>query len=235
MLKSVSRNTVIVDGRNENFELSADLFDTTLKMQPEMTEAIKICHFHAHLPKQALQTFRNISTSNKKTIYDVLNVFRQKYVKQKPQATTEHKWHKLTFDPKTKSLSGILEELNECTERAFDDNAQQIFDNLLHAKIPALSIRSLSLAYLENSPYDQNVAHLEEELELIGLENSEEPSKPAMTAVHPNGNQQTFEQTTTVCHYRKKPGHVNRHCRKRIKRRGARKRFFDPKHKPFEV
>ena len=42
MLKPVSTNTIIFDGKNEKFEL----FHTILKMQLEMTEAMKINHFH---------------------------------------------------------------------------------------------------------------------------------------------------------------------------------------------
>ena len=75
MLKPVSPNTLFFDGKNEKFELFEDLFHTMLKMQPEMTEAMKINHFHAHLRKDALQTFRNISAVNKKTLNDVLIVF----------------------------------------------------------------------------------------------------------------------------------------------------------------
>ena len=104
MLKPVSTNTLIFDGKNEKFELFEDLFHTMLKMQPEMTEALKINHYHAHLQKEALQTFRNNSAINKKTLDDVLIVFRRKYVKPESQATTKHKWHKLTLDPNTKSL-----------------------------------------------------------------------------------------------------------------------------------
>ena len=114
MLKPVSTNTLIFDGKNEKFELFEDLFHTMLKMLPELTEAMKINHFHAQLPKEALQTFRNISALNKKTLDDVLIVFRRKYVKPESQATAKHKWHKLTFDPNTKSLPDFLEELNEC-------------------------------------------------------------------------------------------------------------------------
>ena len=60
-------------------------------MQPETTEAMKINQFHAHLRKEALQTFRNKSASNKKTLDDVLIVFRRKYVKPESQATAKHK------------------------------------------------------------------------------------------------------------------------------------------------
>ena len=74
MLKPVSTNTLIFDGKNEKFELFEDLFHTMLKMQPEMTGAMNINHFHAHL-REALQTFRNISALNKKTLEDILIVF----------------------------------------------------------------------------------------------------------------------------------------------------------------
>ena len=200
-LKPVSTNTLIFDGKNEKFELFEDLFHTMLKMQPEMTEAMKINNFHAHLRKEALQTFKNISASNKKTLDDVLFVFRRKYVNPESQATAKHKWHKLTFDPNTKSLPDILEELNECAERAFGENAQHMIDSLQYAKVPPLLKRSLKLAYLENGTYDQIVAHLERELELSGLENDGELTIPTMIAIPPNGNQQNTEQTKIVCHY----------------------------------
>ena len=216
MLRPVSTNTLIFDGKIEKFELFEDLFHTMLKMQPEMTETMKINHFHAHLRKEALQTFRNISAVNKKTLDDVLIVFRRKYVKPESQATAKHKWHKLIIDPNTKSLPDFLEELNECAEKAFGDNAQHMIDSLLYAKLPPHLKRSLNLAYLENGTYDQIVAHLERELELSGLENDGELTIPTMTAVPPNDSPQNTEQTKVVCHYCKKPGHVIRERRKRM-------------------
>ena len=218
MLKPVSTSTLFFDGKNEKFELFEDLFHTMLKMQPEMTEAMKINHFHAHLRKEALQTFRNISAVNKKTLDDVLIVFRRKYVKPESQATAKHKWHKLTFDPNTKSLPDFLEELNECAEKAFGDNAQHMIDILLYAKLPPHLKRSLNLAHLENGTYDQIVAHLERELELSGLENDGELTVLTMTTVPLNENQQNTEQTKVVCYYCKKPGHVIRDCRKRMRK-----------------
>ena len=107
-----------------------------LKMQPEMTEAMKNNYFHAHLQKEALQTFRDISASDRKTLDDVLIVFRPKHVAPESQATAKHKWQKLSFDIETKSLSDFLEKLNQCAERVLGDNAQKMIDNLLYAKLP---------------------------------------------------------------------------------------------------
>ena len=76
MLKPVSINTLIFDGRNEKFELFEDLFHTMFEMQPQMREAMKIDHFHAHLRKEALQSFRNISAPHRKSLEDVVIVFR---------------------------------------------------------------------------------------------------------------------------------------------------------------
>ena len=39
-----------------------------------------------------------------------------------------------------------------------------------------------------------------------------------MTAVPPEDNQQKTEQATIECHYCKKPGHVIRDCRKRMRK-----------------
>ena len=72
-----------------------------LKVPAEMTNAVNINHVHAHLRKKALQKFTNTSASNKETLNDVLIVFRRKYIKPESQATSKHKWHKLTFDPNT--------------------------------------------------------------------------------------------------------------------------------------
>ena len=102
MLKPVSTNTLFFDGKNEQFELFEDLNHTMLKKQPEMTDAMKVIHYNADLRKEALQTFSIISASNKKSLDDVLIMFRQKYVKPESQATAKRKWHKLTFDRNTK-------------------------------------------------------------------------------------------------------------------------------------
>ena len=139
-------------------------------------------------------------------------------MKPESQATAKHKWRKLTFDSNTKSLSNFLDELNECADRAFGDNAQYLIDNLVYAKLPPHLKGSLNFDYLENGTYDQIVAHLDRELDFSGLENDEELTIPTLTAVPPNDNQQNTEQAEIVFLYCKKPGHVIRNCRKKMKK-----------------
>ena len=99
MVRPVNTTTLTFDGKSEKFELFEDLFHTMIKMQPDMTETMKIIQFHSLLRKNALQTFRNINSANRQTLEDILAVFRRKYVKHESQATAKHKWHKLVFDP----------------------------------------------------------------------------------------------------------------------------------------
>ena len=124
-IRPVNSNTMTFDGKSEKFELFEDLFHTMIKMQPEMTEQMKINHFHSLLRKNALQTFRNINSTNRQTLEEVLVIFRRKYVKPESQATAKQKWHRLVFDPNTMKLPDFLEELNQGAEKAFGDHAQK--------------------------------------------------------------------------------------------------------------
>ena len=82
-----------------------------LKKQTEMAEAMTVNHFHAHLQKETLQTFRNENAPKRKILDDVLIVFGRNNVEPESQAKTKRKWQKFTFDPKTMSVSDFLEKL----------------------------------------------------------------------------------------------------------------------------
>ena len=97
-IRPVQTTPMTFDGKSEKFELFEDLFHTMIKMQPAMTEQMKINHFHSLLRKGTLQTFMNINSINRQTLEDVLVIFRRKYHK-----TVKQKWHRLTFDPSTMS------------------------------------------------------------------------------------------------------------------------------------
>ena len=128
------KNTLTFNGKNEKnekFEYFEDLFHTTLKMQPNLTEEMKINHFHAHLRGLALKTFKNIQRTPTTTLEDILKVFRRKYVKPESSASAKHRFHRLTFDPENQKLTDFLEDLQESAEKAFGDNAHHMIENLL--------------------------------------------------------------------------------------------------------
>ena len=85
-IRPVMTNSMTFDGKTEKFELFDTLFHTMIKMQPAITEQMKLNHFHSLLRKGALQTFRNINSKNRQTVEDVLVMFRRKYVKPESQS-----------------------------------------------------------------------------------------------------------------------------------------------------
>ena len=149
LFKPITRNTLIFDGKNEKFERFEVVLKSMLKMQPQMTEAMKVNQFHLCLQKYGLQTFRKFNACKKRTLEDVLFLFRRKYVKPQSQATAEHKWYKLTFEPNTKSICDFLAEMLERAERTFEPLARQMIDSLLYATLFTHLERELELSWLE--------------------------------------------------------------------------------------
>ena len=222
-IRPVQTTPMTFDGKSEKFELFEDLFHTMIKMQPTMTEQMKIIHFHFLLRKGALQTFRNINSINRQTLEDVLVIFRRKYVKPESQATAKHKWHRLTFDPSTMKLPDFLEELNQGAEKAFGENAKSMIDSLLYAKLPPKLKRSVNMARLENGTYEEIVAHLERELELNALEESDDLPMATMASASTSHNNLLSNGINTnkdaQCSYCKATGHYYKNCPKLKKKK----------------
>ena len=173
-------------------------------------------HFQSLLRKNVLQMFRNINSTDRQTLEDIIAVFSRKYVIPELQATVKHKWHKLTFDPNTLNLPDFFEELNQGT---FAERAQAMMDSLLHAKRPPNQKCSVNIAPPENATYDEVVMYLEHELELNGLEECDDIPVPTMStapaATCPgNGLLSYGIDPGTTCNYSEKPGHTKDECRK---------------------
>ena len=235
------KNTLTFNGKNdknEKFEYFEDLFHTTLKMQPNLTEEMKINHFHAHLRGLALKTFKNSQRTPTTTLEDILKVFRRKYVKTESSASAKHRFNRLAFDPENQKFPDFLEEVQETAEKAFGENTYQMIENRLYAKMPPHLKKSINQAYLENGTYDQIVKHLEREMELSGLDSDEALVKTQMTVTkkEQNGeksnkmqNEKAKTQTPKTvpnktlkndqCRYCKKTGHMMADCPKLAKRR----------------
>ena len=195
------KNTLTFNGKlekNEKFEYFEDLFHTTLKMQPHLTEDMKINHFLAHLRRLALKTFKNIQRTPTTTLeyIHILVVFRRKYVKPESSASAKHRFNRLMFQPENQKLPDFLEDLQESAEKAFGEAAPQMIESLIYAKMPPHLKKSINQAYLENGTYEQIVKHLEREMELNGLEADEPLVKTQMTAVKQQSNTKTPPQNT---------------------------------------
>ena len=208
--KSLTTTMPTFDGKSEKFELFEDLFQTSLKIHNQLTEEDKINYFHSLMRGDALQTFKNITSPNRETLVEILNVFRRKYVKPQSMATAKHKFQRLVFNPTNQKLIDFLDELQKLAKDAFGVAAQAIIEQFIYAKMPPHLKKSINQAHLENGTYEQIVSHLERELELNGLE---APDEMQINTVMQQDTRQNSEKPKPTCHHCKKPGHYRNQCR----------------------
>ena len=204
MPKSLTTTMPTFDGESGKFELSEDLFQTSLKIHNHLTEEDRINYFHSLMRGDALQTYNNISGPNRWKLGEILAVFRRKYVKPQPMATAKHKSQKLVFNPANQILLEFLDELQELAKDAFGSAAHAIIEHFRYAKMPPHLKQSINQAHLENGTYEQIVTHLERELELNGLE---APDEIQINTVGHNTVHANADRPKPTCHHCKKPGH----------------------------
>ena len=202
--KSLTTTRPTFDGKSENFELYKDLFQTSLKVPNQLTEVDKINYFHSLMRGDALQTFKNITSSNGENWVKILTLFRRKYVKPQSMATAKLKFQRLVFNPANRTLIDFLDELQKLAKAAFGVAAQAIIEQFIYAKMPPHLMKSIHQAHLQNGTYEQIMSHLERELELNGLE---APDEMQINSVTHQASQQNSEKSEPTFHHCKKPGH----------------------------
>ena len=205
------------DGKTEKFEFFEDLFQMSLKIHNQLTEDDRINYFHSLMRGDALQTFKNINGPTRKNLEEFLAVFRRKYVKPQPMATANHKFPKLVFNPANQKLVDFLDELQKLAKDACRIAAHAIIEQLIYAKMPPHLMKSINQAHLENGTYEQSVTHLEQELQLKGLE---APDELPINNVSQQPTNTDADRPKLTRHYCKKPGHYRNQCRLLKKQRG---------------
>ena len=114
-----------------------DPFQTSLKINNQLTEEDKINHFHSPMRGDALKTFKNITSPNRENLGDIVTVFRRKYVKPHSMATAKHQFQRLVFNPANQMLIDFLDELQKLAKDAFGVAALEIIEQLIYAKMPS--------------------------------------------------------------------------------------------------
>ena len=158
----------------------------------------------------ALQTFKNISGPTRKNLGEILADFRRKYIKPQSMTTAKRKFQKLIFNPAKQKLVDFLDELQKMAKNAFGVAAHAIIEQFIYAKMPPRLKKSTNQAHFENDTYEQNVTHMERELELNGLEDPDELPINNVSQQPTNNNPNRHRPT---CHHCKKPGHYKNQCR----------------------
>ena len=163
----------IFDGKSEKFHLFEDLFQTSLKIHNRLTEENRMYYFHSLMRGDALQTFKNISSTSREKLAEIVTVFRKEYVKPQSMVTAKHKFQRLVFNPANQKLFDFMDELQKLPKDAFGVAAQATIEQFIYAKMPSYLRKSKNQAHLKNGTYDQILSHLERELEVNGLEASD--------------------------------------------------------------
>ena len=198
------------DGKSEKIQLFEDLFQTSLKIHNQLTEEDKINYFQSLMRGDALQTFKNITSPNREKSGEILSVFRRKYMKPQSMVKAKHKFQRLVFVPENQKLIDFLDELQKFAKDALGVAAQAIIEQFIYAKMRPHLKKSINEAHLENDTHEEIVSHIENVLELNGLE---APDEMQIKTVTQQATQQNSEKPKPTCHHCSKPGHYRNQCR----------------------
>ena len=116
--KAMSTTMPTFDGMTEKFEHFENLFQTSLKVYPNITEEEKRHYFHSLLRGEALQTFRNVTDATREYLNDIVSSFRRRYVRQQSVATARCKWENSSFNPSQQTFPDFLEQYQKLAQEA---------------------------------------------------------------------------------------------------------------------
>ena len=175
------------DGKTDKFEHFEDLFQTSLKVYPNITEEEKIHYFHSLLRGEALQTFRNMTNATREHLNDILAGFRRRYVRQQSVATAQ-----------------------KLAQEAYGEDAPRFIETSFYAKMPPHPKRILNQARLETESHETMVQHLEREIELNGLATTDSSSTTGVNNLELSLQQQQEKspKSTGTCFGCGNPGHL---------------------------
>ena len=164
--KAMSTTMPTFDEEPDKFEHLEVLFQTSLKVYPNITEEEKIHYFHSLLRGEALQTFRNMTDATREHLNDILSGFRRRYVRQQSVATARCKWENLSLNPSQQTFNDFLEQYQKLAQEAYGEDASRFIETSFYAKMPPHLKRVLKQARRETESYETMVQHLEREIEL---------------------------------------------------------------------
>ena len=214
--KALSTTMPTFNGRNDKFEHFAGLFMTNLKEYPNISEEEEVHYYHSLLSDDALQTYCNMTDTNRASLEDIIATFRRQYVRPQSIATTRSKWEQLYFDPSRQTFQDFLEQYQKLAQVVCRDDAPKFIETSFYAKMPTHLKRVLNQAMLETESFDMMVQHLEREMELNGLL---APNETNITGVHQIEVHETQPapnppKPSGPCYGCGQSGHVVKNCRK---------------------
>ena len=175
LAKSLTTTVPTIDWKCEKFKLFEVFFQTSLKILSPLTEDDKINYFQYLTAKDALQTFETIKSRTRGILGEMLAILRWKNVKFQLMATQKKtKIPQICIQPIKPEASGFFVELQNLADDAIGNAANAVIEQFISTELPPHLKKSLNHANSEIGKYEQIATHLEQELELNGLEASDE-------------------------------------------------------------
>ena len=212
--KGLATTMPTFDGKTEKFELFEDLFQTSLKVHPQITEQ-KNTLFSLTTARRRLANFseydRNNQNQPKRHHCRIQKKIRKNTISGHRQVQAGEPHIRST----NQTFQDFLEIYQKLAQEAHAENAPRFIETSFYAKMPAHLKSVLNQACLKTASYETMVQHLERAMELNGLANPESTTFTGIHNVEPtnNPNQERPPKTASTCFGCGHQGHLLRNCR----------------------